>query len=39
LAANGYTLAAIETVITGVRNADDVYDETLREQHQPKGDG
>jgi hypothetical protein len=39
LAANGYTLAAIETVIAGERISDDVYDETLREQHQPEDDG
>ena len=39
LAANGYTLSAIETVITGERNSDGVYDETLREQHQPEDNG
>src|SRR6201997_3315008 len=39
LAANGYTLSEIETVISGERNADDVYDESLREQHQPEEDG
>jgi ParB family transcriptional regulator, chromosome partitioning protein len=39
LAANGYTLSEIETVITGERNADDVYDESLREQDAPEDDG
>jgi hypothetical protein len=38
LAANTYTLSAIETVITGDRNSN-VYDDPLREQHQPGDDG
>jgi ParB family transcriptional regulator, chromosome partitioning protein len=32
LALNGYTLSPIEDVITGARRADDVYDETLRNE-------
>ena len=39
LAANGYTLSTVETVISGERNADDVYDETLYKQHQPEDNG
>jgi ParB family chromosome partitioning protein len=39
LAANGYTLSAIETVITGDRNSEGVYVESRREQDGPEDDG
>ena len=31
LAANGYTLSAVEEVVTGTRTSDEVYDEYLAE--------
>jgi ParB family chromosome partitioning protein len=31
LAANGYTLSAVEEVVTGTKTSDEVYDEYLAE--------
>ena len=38
LAANGYTLAAVEEVITGTRTAADAYDTYLRDKENPAPD-
>ena len=38
LAANGYTLAAVEEVITGTRTAAETYDAYLRDKENPQAD-
>ena len=38
LADNGYTLAAVEEVITGTRTAADAYDTYLRDKENPAPD-
>jgi ParB family chromosome partitioning protein len=38
LAANGYTLAPVEEVITGTRTAANTYDTYLRDQENPAPD-
>jgi ParB family chromosome partitioning protein len=38
LAANGYSLAAVEQVITGESTADDVYDRTRQDSQAQPGD-
>ena len=39
LAANGYTLSAVEEVVTGTRTADDAYESYLREKEDQQPDG